>query len=81
MKTELAPSSKTDRSTSTVSPDSPFDQPAGQTVAADAIETANGSRMNRIAERAYAISQRRGGEQGRALDDWLQAEREIDEEG
>jgi Protein of unknown function (DUF2934) len=40
----------------------------------------NGSRMHRIAERAHEIYERRGGENGKALDDWLQAEREIDEE-
>jgi len=40
----------------------------------------NGSRMNRIAERAHEIYERRGGENGKALDDWLQAEREIDGE-
>ena len=38
------------------------------------------SRMERIAERAYAIYQRRGGEDGSSLDDWLQAEREVDAE-
>jgi hypothetical protein len=38
------------------------------------------SRIERIARRAYEISQARGGDQGRALDDWLQAEREIDGE-
>jgi hypothetical protein len=38
------------------------------------------SRIERIARRAYEISQARGGEDGRALDDWLQAEREIDRE-
>jgi hypothetical protein len=38
------------------------------------------SRMNRIARRAHAIYEARGGEHGHALDDWLQAEREIDSE-
>jgi len=38
------------------------------------------SRLDRIAERARDIYQRRGGHDGKALDDWLQAEREIDEE-
>jgi Protein of unknown function (DUF2934) len=38
------------------------------------------SRMNRIARRAHEIYEARGGEQGRALEDWLQAEREIDAE-
>ena len=36
------------------------------------------SRMNRIAVRAHEIYEARGGEQGKALEDWLQAEREID---
>lgn len=38
------------------------------------------SRFERIAQRAYAIYERRGGEHGSSLDDWLQAEREIDSE-
>jgi hypothetical protein len=36
------------------------------------------SRMDRIARRAYEISQARGGDHGGAVEDWLQAEREID---
>ena len=31
----------------------------------------------RIAERAYELYKRRGGEHGRDLDDWLEAEREM----
>jgi hypothetical protein len=38
------------------------------------------SRMNRIAKRAHEIYVTRGGEHGKALEDWLQAEREIDDE-
>ena len=38
------------------------------------------SRMNRIAIRAHEIYEARGGQNGKALDDWLQAEREIDAE-
>jgi len=38
------------------------------------------SRLARIAERAYAIYERRGGQDGSSVDDWLQAEREIDSE-
>jgi len=41
----------------------------------------NRPRLTRIAERAHEIYERRGGDHGRALNDWLQAEREIDEEG
>ena len=38
------------------------------------------SRIERIARRAYEIYRSRGGTNGRAVDDWLQAEREIDAE-
>jgi Protein of unknown function (DUF2934) len=38
------------------------------------------SRMNRIARRAHEIYEARGGEHGKALEDWLQAERDIDSE-
>ena len=37
-------------------------------------------RMNRIAARAHQIYLARGGEHGRDMEDWLQAEREIDNE-
>ena len=37
-------------------------------------------RLERIAIRAREIYEARGGEHGQALDDWLQAEREIDAE-
>jgi hypothetical protein len=36
--------------------------------------------MARIAQRAHEIYERRGGFEGKDLDDWLQAEREIDAE-
>jgi Protein of unknown function (DUF2934) len=36
--------------------------------------------MARIARRAHEIYEARGGEHGKALEDWLQAEREIDAE-
>jgi hypothetical protein len=38
------------------------------------------SRISRIARRAHEIYTARGGEHGKALEDWLQAEREIDAE-
>lgn len=38
------------------------------------------SRLDRIAQRAYAIYERRGGQDGSSIEDWLQAEREIDSE-
>ena len=37
------------------------------------------SRLDQIARRAHQIYPARGGDDGRNLDDWLQAEREIDE--
>jgi DUF2934 family protein len=51
-----------------------------ESAGAASVSQGNGSRMNRIAERAHEIYERRGGEHGRALEDWLQAEREIDAE-
>ena len=38
------------------------------------------SRLARIAQRAHEIYDARGGQEGKDLDDWLQAEREIDAE-
>jgi hypothetical protein len=37
-----------------------------------------GRRIDRIAARAYELYQRRGGEHGQEMQDWLEAEREID---
>jgi hypothetical protein len=37
-------------------------------------------RIERIARRAHELYEARGGTDGRALEDWLQAEREIDAE-
>jgi hypothetical protein len=37
-------------------------------------------RIERIARRAHELYEARGGNHGRALEDWLQAEREIDAE-
>ena len=37
-------------------------------------------RLERIQTRAYELYEARGGERGVAMDDWLQAEREIDGE-
>ena len=37
-------------------------------------------RLDRVAKRAHEIYEARGGQHGRDLDDWLQAEREIDAE-
>jgi hypothetical protein len=38
------------------------------------------SRIQRIASRAHEIYEARGGQHGKALEDWLTAEREIDDE-
>ena len=38
------------------------------------------SRLARISQRAHEIYDARGGQDGKDLDDWLQAEREIDAE-
>jgi len=38
------------------------------------------SRMDRIARRAHEIYEARGGQHGKALEDWLKAETEIDAE-
>jgi hypothetical protein len=35
-------------------------------------------RLVRIARRAHEIYEARGGEHGKAMEDWLQAEREVD---
>jgi len=37
------------------------------------------SRIDRIARRAREIYEARGGNHGKAMEDWLQAEREIDD--
>ena len=47
---------------------------------ADSAPEPTESRMNRIARRAHEIYEARGGQDGKALEDWLTAERQIDEE-
>ena len=37
------------------------------------------SRLNQIARRAHEIYEARGGNHSKALEDWLQAEREVDD--
>ena len=44
----------------------------------DVIGSSGQSRIEQIARRAHQIYEARGGEHGRAVDDWLQAEREVD---
>ena len=51
-------------------PSTPNPNPSGQ----------RPSRLSRIARRAHEIYEARGGNDGRDLDDWLQAEREVDAE-
>ena len=41
--------------------------------------TAAAPDRDRIAERAYELYQERGGGEGRAMDDWLDAERELNQ--
>jgi hypothetical protein len=48
--------------------------------APDLVDRRQESRMNRIARRAHEIYISRGGEHGKALQDWLEAERQIDGE-
>jgi hypothetical protein len=43
-----------------------------------AVREPDEPRMNRIARRAHEIYEARGGEHGKAMEDWLQAEREVD---
>ena len=38
------------------------------------------SRLAKIARRAHQIYEARNGEHGKAMEDWLQAEREVDAE-
>ena len=61
---------------STKSPDGePGASPSG-----GSTERSTESRMNRIARRAHELYQARGSGDGAAVEDWLQAEREIDAE-
>ena len=54
-----------------------FEEPTAPTTAQDRGSTGP-RRLDRIAARAYELYQRRGGEQGQELEDWLEAERQID---
>jgi hypothetical protein len=55
-------------------------QPDDRSRAVPPMPQSHESRMNRIARRAHEIYEARGGEHGKALSDWLQAEREVDVE-
>jgi hypothetical protein len=54
------------------------DAPDGE-VPSPPVRPAEG-RMDKIARRAHEIYQARGGAHGKAIEDWLQAEREVDAE-
>jgi hypothetical protein len=49
-----------------------------RSLAQEPPSTSSESRLSRIAKRAHEIYEARGGEDGKAMEDWLQAEREID---
>lgn len=57
-------------------PPTPTEAPATDGKAQPSTE----DRQRRIAERAYQIAERRGFTPGAELEDWLAAEREIDDE-
>jgi hypothetical protein len=63
-----------------VPPDPATDRTTSASASAP-VSTGNGhSRLRRIAERAHQLYEARGAQHGRSLEDWLQAEREIDAE-
>lgn len=80
MKTKLLAAGAPRASVRPASPDSRSSYSVNNLTGGLAVQPGNRPRLIRIAERAHEIYERRGGEHGRALDDWLQAEREIDEE-
>ena len=65
---------QTQIATPTLTPPAPIDNAAPVPV------NSPESRFERIAQRAYSLYERRGGQDGESLEDWLQAEREIDSE-
>jgi hypothetical protein len=55
--------------------------PSREDLSATPVPTAtDDARVQRIAERAYFLSMARDNRHGDALSDWLEAERQIDEE-
>ena len=75
----------TTMSTSNVSRDTQRQENDQTSVSHPAGKTQRGAgvaepRIERIARRAHELYEARGGTHGRALEDWLQAEREIDAE-
>jgi len=57
---------------------SPHSTRQDQSATQEPIRQPSESRLNRIARLAHEIYEARGGEHGKAMGDWLQAEREID---
>jgi outer membrane protein TolC len=52
--------------------------PARPTVSAGTEQASKGARaQDRIAQRAYELYEQRGRQDGRALEDWLSAERQL----
>ena len=66
--------------TDTMSPKNSGASPDGTQTQKREAPKSGESRISRIARRAHEIYEARGGEHGKAIDDWLQAEREIDAE-
>ena len=64
-------------------PTRPADEPArpAQGAKQSAVEPTGHTGDDRVARRAYELYERRGGEHGRALDDWLEAEGELRNKG
>jgi len=54
--------------------------PPAKSMVTPSLSSAPVPRLDRIAQRAYSIYERRGGQDGGSVEDWLQAEREIDSE-
>lgn len=60
-------------------PDMASQMPSAREMSGDSVrEIEPTSRLNRIARRAHQMYEARGGMHGCSVDDWLQAEREID---
>ena len=58
----------------------PRDDRGGRGSRPSSLRPPHESRMDRIARRAHELYEARGGQHGRALEDWLNAETEIDAE-
>ncbi len=61
-------------------PATPALDSVGESPTVDGAQRLAESRLSRIARRAHEIYEARGGENGKALEDWLRAEQEIDAE-